>query len=446
MRRPATVLLVDDDPSVSRVVMMLLEEAGYRPTAAESVAQARAALSEHDFDIVVTDLKLPDGDGLEVLRDVRATRPETPVLVITAFATVPTAVEAMKLGAFDYLTKPFANDRLLALLANALKLRDLSRENLRLRRAVADFWGPGAIIGSSPAMAAVRESVRLAAATDAAVMVLGETGTGKELVARAIHGLGSRAQGPFVAVNCGALPENLVESELFGHRRGAFTGAVADRSGRFVEADTGTLFLDEITEMKPDAQVKLLRVLESREVQPVGATRPVRVDVRIISAANRSPQECVAGGGFREDLYYRLNVFAIAIPPLRERTGDIPELVHAWLAGHGLGPEAVSREALALLAEHDFPGNVRELQNVIESALIMSQGRSVRPEHVAARLLPPPTGRPTLPEAGLSLDDVERHYLVEALRKTGGNRTHAARLLGISRATLLYRIKKHGVA
>jgi two-component system NtrC family response regulator len=449
MKRPAAILVVDDDPSVSRVIVMLLEEAGYRPTAVESVERARSSLAEGDFGAVVTDLKLPDGDGLEVLRAVRAARPETPVLVITAFATVPTAVEAMKLGAFDDLTKPFANDRLLATLANALKLRDLSQENLRLRRAVADFWGPGAIVGSSAAMAAVRESVRLAAATDAAVMVLGETGTGKELVARAIHNQGQRARGPFVAVNCGALPENLVESELFGHRKGAFTGAVADRSGRFVEADSGTLFLDEITEMKRDAQVKLLRALESREIQPVGATRPVKVDVRIISAANRSPQECVEKGEFRTDLYYRLNVFAIAVPPLREHPGDIPELVHAWLAGRGLGPEAVSPEALALLSEHDFPGNVRELQNVIESALIMSQGRTVRPEHVAARLLPDTTPRPALTDPhpqSLNLDDVERQYLVAALRQTGGNRTHAARLLGISRATLLYRIKKHGVS
>ena len=295
-------------------------------------------------------------------------------------------------------------------------------------------------------MAKIREAVRLAAATDAAVMVLGETGTGKELVARAIHSLGARAGGPFVAVNCGALPENLVESELFGHRKGAFTGAVADHSGRFVEADSGTLFLDEVTEMRRDAQVKLLRALESHEVQPVGGTRPVRVDVRVISAANRSPQECVAAGELREDLYYRLNVFTIAIPPLRDRRSDIPELVHAWLANRGLGPEAIDADALALLAEHDFPGNVRELQNVLEAALIMSQGRTIRPEHVAARLLPEVAPRAGLPDAGLSLDDVERRLLAEALRKTDGNRTRAARLLGISRATLLYRIKKHGLA
>jgi two-component system NtrC family response regulator len=446
VKSPASILLVEDDKSLRAVLGVLLEEAGYRMTVVESVERARAALTGSDFDAVITDLKLPDGDGLDVLRATRSARPETPALVMTAFATVSTAVEAMKLGAFDYLTKPFENDRLLALVERALKLRDLARENLRLRRAVADSWGPGTIVGSSRAMAGVREAVRLAAASDAAVMVLGETGTGKELVARAIHNLGARAGAPFVAVNCGALPENLVESELFGHRKGAFTGAVADRAGRFVEADSGTLFLDEITEMRRDAQVKLLRALETHEVQPVGGTRVVRVDVRLVSAANRSPQECVAAGEFREDLYYRLNVFTIAIPPLRDRRGDIPELVHAWLANRGLGPEAVDPEALALLAEHDFPGNVRELQNVIEAALIMSQGRTIRPEHVAARLLPAAVPRAALPDSGLDLDEVERRLLAEALRKTDGNRTHAARLLGISRATLLYRIKKHGLA
>jgi two-component system NtrC family response regulator len=334
--------------------------------------------------------------------------------------------------------------------ANALSLRDLKLENVRLRDEVADRYGLDAIVGASPKMEKVREMVRLAAASEAAVMVLGETGTGKELVARAIHFLGGRAAQPFVAVNCGAIPENLVESELFGHKKGSFTGAVSDRDGRFVQADTGTVFLDEVTEMKRDLQVKLLRAIEAHEVQPVGSTDTLKVDVRIISATNRDPMECVRGGELREDLYYRLNVFTLPIPPLREHRQDIPELVASYLVRRGYVREAVSGEALGLLAEHDFPGNVRELQNVIESGLILSGGRPVQPEHIAERLMPQAASfklqAPTIPDDGLSLADVERSHLEAALRKTGGNQSQAARLLGISRATLIYRMKKHGLA
>jgi transcriptional regulator with PAS, ATPase and Fis domain len=299
-------------------------------------------------------------------------------------------------------------------------------------------------------MEKVREMVRLAAASEAAVMVLGETGTGKELVARAIHFLGGRAARPFVAVNCGAIPENLVESELFGHKKGSFTGAVADRDGRFVQADTGTIFLDEVTEMKRDLQVKLLRAIEAHEIQPVGSTETLKVDVRIISATNREPMECVRDGEFREDLYYRLNVFSLPIPPLREHRQDIPELVASYLMQRGYAPEAVSREALQLLGEHDFPGNVRELQNVIESGLILSGGKPVQPEHIADRLMPqvqsPKSRVQGLQDGGATLAEVERSHLEAALKKTGGNQSQAARLLGISRATLIYRMKKHGLS
>jgi DNA-binding NtrC family response regulator len=370
--------------------------------------------------------------------------------MITAFATVKTAVDAMKSGAFDYVQKPFDNDRLKGLVANALSLRDLKLENVRLRDEVTGRYGLKAIVGTSPQIEKVREMVRLAATSEASVMVLGETGTGKELVARAIHFLGSRAARPFVAVNCGAIPENLVESELFGHKKGSFTGAVSDRDGRFVQADTGTIFLDEVTEMKRDLQVKLLRAIEAHEVQPVGSTDTLKVDVRIISATNRDPMECVRDGGFREDLYYRLNVFALPIPPLREHRQDIPELVVSYLVRRGYGPQAVSKEALELLADHDFPGNVRELQNVIESGLILSGGKPVLPEHIAERLMPQATSTkpqsPDIPDDGVSLAAVERSHLDAALKKTAGNQSRAARLLGISRATLLYRMKKHGLA
>ncbi|HDR00442.1 MAG TPA: sigma-54-dependent Fis family transcriptional regulator, partial [candidate division WOR-3 bacterium] len=360
-----------------------------------------------------------------------------------------TAVEAMKQGAYDYLAKPFDNDKFRILVANALRLRALARENRRLRRQVDERVGLAAIAGRSVAVERVREQVRLASRSDAAVMVLGETGTGKELAARAIHALGPRAEHRFVAVNCGALPENLVESELFGLRRGAFTGAHADRDGRFVEADAGTLFLDEITEMQPEAQVKLLRVLESGEVRPLGGTAARRVDVRVISASNRNLEDCVREGRLREDLYYRLNVFSLRIPPLRERREDIPVLVEHFLGRRGLPPELVGPDVLELLAGHDFPGNIRELENVIESGLILSQGRPLAADDVADRLIPGEPvrscGPPLIPDEGVSLHEVERNYLAEVLAKTGGNQSRAARLLGISRATLIYRMKKHGL-
>ncbi len=443
------VLAVDDDASVARVVRFLLEEDGHDATVVADVAGAKREFSAGQFDLVVTDLQLPDGTGLDVLKLVKEASPDVPVVMITAFATVKTAVDAMKLGAFDYVQKPFDNDRFKALAANALRLRDLKLENVRLRDEVTGRYGLSAIVGTSPQIEKVREMVRLAAASEAAVLVLGETGTGKELVARAIHFLGARAARPFVAVNCGAIPENLVESELFGHRKGSFTGAVSDRDGRFVQADTGTIFLDEVTEMKRDLQVKLLRAIEAHEIQPVGSTDTLKVDVRIVSATNRDPMTCVRDGEFREDLYYRLNVFALPIPPLREHRQDIPELVGAYLTRRGYGSEAVSREALGLLAEHDFPGNVRELQNVLESGLILSGGEPVQPEHIAERLMPQSTGlkpqAPNIPDDGVSLAAVERGHLEAALKKTGGNQSQAARLLGISRATLLYRMKKHGL-
>ncbi len=438
------VLVVDDDPNVASVVRLLLEEEHHEPEVVSSVTGALQTVRQGGPDLVITDLKLPDGTGLEVLQEVKQMSPDTPVILITAYATVSTAVAAMKAGAYDYLTKPFDNDRFKGLVANALRLRDLARENRRLRSEVEEQVGLGAIAGSSPQMQKVRDLVRLAATSDAALMVLGETGTGKELVARAVHFLSTRAAGPFIAVNCGAIPESLVESELFGHKKGSFTGAVADRDGRFVQADSGTILLDEVTEMKREVQVKLLRVIETREVQPVGSTETVKVDVRIISAANRQPAACVRAGEFREDLYYRLNVFTLSIPPLREHRPDIPELVAAYLTRRGFPADTVSPEALALLAEHDFPGNVRELQNVVEYGLILSQGRLVVPEHIADRLMPR-LAEPDIPDAGLSLADVEKSHLEAALRKSGGNQSRAARLLNISRATLLYRMRKYGL-
>jgi len=443
------ILVVDDDAGVARAVRLVLEGAGHTVEVAGNAAAAREHIGAGAIDLVVTDLKLPDGTGIEVLKAAKARDPDLPVMMITAFAEVETAVQAMKLGAFDYLAKPFDNERLLALVRTALRLRELARENVRLRRDVEARYGLAAIVGSSPAMEKVREQVRLAAQSDAAVLVQGETGTGKELVARAVHLLSRRARGPFVTVNCGAIPENLVESELFGHRKGSFTGAVGDFDGRFVQADAGTLFLDEVAEMKQESQVKLLRAIETKEVQPVGATRARSVDVRVISATNRELKEALETGRLRDDLFYRLNVFALRVPPLRDHREDIPELVAHYLRRRGFAPELAGPELLAVLADHDFPGNVRELQNVIESGLILSQGRELSPGSVADRLMPGTkagSARPQIPDEGVSLAGVERDYLVEVLKKTGGNQSRAARLLGISRATLLYRMKKHGIA
>jgi DNA-binding NtrC family response regulator len=445
--------VVEDDVNVARMLRFLLEEDGREVTLADTASSARGTLAGADFDLVVTDLKLPDGDGLEVVRSAKEVDPELPVLMMTAFATVKTAVEAMKLGAFDYLTKPFDNERLRAVVNNALRLRDLASENTRLRQEQDDRFGLAAIVGSSPAMQRIRESARLAAGSDAAVMIQGETGTGKELVAHAIHLLSTRRSQPFVTVNCGAIPENLVESELFGHKKGSFTGAIADRIGKFAQADTGTIFLDEVTEMKKESQVKLLRAIEAKEVQLVGAAKTQEIDVRVISATNREPGECIKSGQLREDLYYRLNVFMIRIPPLREHLEDAPELVARFLRNRGYPPELASTEVLDLLRGHDFPGNVRELQNVLESGLILGQGTTLKPEHIADRLMPAAmapgcsvTDRPVIPDEGVSLEEVERNYLAEVLRKTGGNRSQAARLLDISRATLLYRMKKYGLS
>ncbi len=442
------ILVVDDDKSVRLVLRNLLQDAGYEVTVSENFAAAQQTLNALTVDLIITDLVLPDGDGIGLLKFTKERYPMVPVIVITGFATIESAVAALKAGAFDYVVKPFENEHLKGLVKNALQLQKLTKENIRLRQEIKKDAGLEAIVGKSPAVMKVRHLVRLAAESDAPVLLLGETGTGKELVARTIHFLGRRAPGPFVPVNCGAIPESLVESELFGHKKGAFTGATSDYQGKFVQADAGTLFLDEVAEMPRELQVKLLRAVDTQEIQPIGASESVRVDVRILSATNQNLIALVKQGTFREDLYYRLAVFTIYIPPLREHPEDIPELVVNYLQRRGKDPTLVTADALKLLQEHDFPGNVRELENVIEFGLILSQGKQIKPEHIAERLMPSRVDElqlPDIPDDGMSLAEIERNYLVAVLKKTKGNRTRAAKLLGISRATLLYRMKKYGL-
>jgi two-component system NtrC family response regulator len=452
--RARTVLLADDDESFRRVQQYQLERAGYDVTACVDGDAALDAFRDGLHDVVVTDIRMPGLDGLELLARLRAISPDTPVVVVTAHGTIETAVEAMKQGAFDFLTKPFPGDQLRLTLERAAEMSRLVRENRELRRAVHGKFAVGNLIGSSPAMIRLLEAIELAAPTPSTVLIAGETGTGKELVARAVHYNGARRDRPFVTVNCGALPETLIEAELFGYRRGAFTGADADRRGKFEAADGGTLFLDEIGEIPLALQPKILRVLQTGEVDRLGADRPIRVDVRIVAATHRPLERMVAEGTFREDLYYRLAVVPLAVPPLRERRQDIPLLADAFLRRMeertGRSGLRFPAEAFALFDRYAWPGNVRELENVVERAVVLSRDDALSLETLPEAIrspadVAPPSEGLALPVHGVRLADVERSLIEQAVARADGNRTHAARLLGISRNTLLYRMRKHGL-
>jgi len=445
------VLLVDDDPSLLRVTEKQLADAGYRVTAVPDAAGALAAWEAGDVDLVLTDVQMPETDGLELLAEIKRRDPAAAVVMITAHGTVERAVEAMRTGALDFLEKPFRRERLLLVVEKALRYSGLAAENLRLRVELADRFSFEGIVGGSAPMREVLSLLGRAAATDAPVLLAGESGTGKELLARALHYGGARADGPFVAVNCAAIPEALLESELFGHERGAFTGATDARPGRFREADGGTLLLDEIGEMRADLQTRLLRVLEDGEVRPLGGTASRKVDVRIVSATNRDLAAAIAGGEFREDLFYRLNVIRIDVPPLRDRADDVPLLASHLLAGLGAPDVRLEEGLLRRLKEYRWPGNVRELENVLQRALALrpdaeSLGEDDLPGHVRGPEVGDDPAAVRLPEEGVSLAAVERELIRQALERTGGNRTRAARLLDISRQTLLYRMEKHGLS
>ena len=443
------VLVVDDDASLRRIVEYNLAEEGHAVATAASGEEALRALERSRFDLVVTDIKMPGMDGMELLRRVKTASPGTEVIVITAFGTIEMAVEAMKAGAFEYITKPFNRDELKLAARKALKLRHLEVENVRLRREVARKYGFENIVGDSPAMQRVFRLVEKVADTGAPVLITGESGTGKELVARAVHYRSSRAEQPFVAVNCAAIPRDLLESELFGHVKGAFTGAIRDRSGKFEEANCGTLFLDEVGELPFDLQAKILRALQQMEITPVGSNQIITVDVRIVAASNRDLEEGTREGRFREDLYYRLAVVPIHLPSLRERPEDIPLLVAHFLKTLAPGGGVtIATEALEALKRHPWKGNVRELENTIERLLILRESDVIRVTDLPEKIRhPAAVGRPggftfTFPPEGVGLEEAEKALILEALRRTGWNQSRAAQLLKVPRHILLYRMEK----
>jgi two-component system response regulator PilR (NtrC family) len=448
----ARILVVDDEPSMQEFLEIFFRSEGYDVVTAGDVESGRLHLEGDDFDVVITDMQMPDGSGLDLLEAAHEHSPETMVIMITAFASTESAITAMKQGAYDYITKPFKVDEIRIVVEKALEKKLLSSENTRLRTELRSQERDRSIIGNSEPMQRVFEVVHQVADTKATVLVTGESGTGKEMVARAIHQGGERRDKPIVVVNCAAIPENLLESELFGHVKGAFTGAFQNKAGLFEVADRGTLFLDEIGELPASLQVKLLRVIQERTLRRVGGTADQKVDVRIVAATNRRLEEEVRAGRFREDLYYRLNVIEIRMPPLRERPDDIPRLVDHFMdkCSRELGKEVscCSDEAMKKLMAYPFPGNVRELENVVERAVALSRTETIEVEGLPPALLDPkPSRHPArIPAAGVNLDelmnDYERGLMLEALARVGGVKKRAAQLLGISFRSFRYRCEK----
>ncbi len=424
------ILVVDDEDILRDAICEALQRNGHDVVGSPDGDAALERISTETFHVVITDLKMPGKDGMEVLEETRCLLPETPVILITAHGTIQNAVEAMKKGAFDYIIKPFNLDELEILVERALKHRGLSMENEYLRTRVDDDSRQSFV-----PISGVTELIGKAASSDATVLISGETGTGKEVVARRLHQLSPRHAAPFLAVNCAALSAGLLESELFGHEKGAFTGADKQRKGRFELADSGTILLDEVSEIEPRLQSKLLRVLQERCFERVGSSQTRHVDVRVIATTNRDLQQEVGRGNFREDLYYRLNVIPVELPPLRARREEIPALVEGFLSR-----KKISRSSMRLLQEYNWPGNVRELRNILERAEILSSGTEIGPDTLSPWLKSPVASTPV--RAATSLEDVERKAIEETLQSTGGNKEQAARILGITSRTLRDRVKK----
>jgi DNA-binding NtrC family response regulator len=456
--RPATLLIIEDEERMRRLLELVLKQEGYELLLADSGEEGIRLLNNGGrIDLIVTDLQLGHSSGLDVLEAAKRALPGVPVLIITGFGTVKSAVEAMQKGAYDYISKPVDHDELKIVIARALEARRLSQDYHALQAGLHERFGFERIVGRSKSLEEVKRLAKEVARTDVTVLITGESGTGKELLARAIHYAGPRAAGPLVAVNCAGIPETLLESELFGYEKGAFTDAKKAKPGRFQLADQGTLFLDEIGEMSPAAQAKLLRVLEDHTVEPLGATHGVKVDIRVIGATNQDLADLIKKGKFREDLYYRFNVCPLHIPPLRERREDIPDLLDAFLATtcreRGLRLRGVSPEALTILQRHHWPGNVRELHNVVEWITMSCREGDIKPEHLpsalrtSSELSTPFPASPSSPVSllsfGLSVEEVEKAMLKEALEKTGGNVSEASRLLKVTRNTLRYRMTKY---
>jgi two-component system response regulator AtoC len=451
-----SVLIVDDEESIRQMLTEVLGEQGFSARAVADAAEALRELGARDYDAVVTDVRMPGMDGLSLVRALQQVAPETTVIVMSAYGSHDLALEAMKAGAYDYLGKPFRPDEVLLVLRKAEERERLQLENRRLRREIAASRGPARLVAESAPMKEMLRVVHKVAPAKTTVLVSGESGTGKELIARAVHELSPRAGGPFVPVNCGAISDQLIESELFGHAKGAFTGAQTAKRGLFEEADAGTLFLDEIGELPLNLQVSLLRALQEGEIRRVGDARSIKVDVRVIAATNRDLAQEVAQGRFREDLYYRLNVVALKLPPLRERQEEVPILAARFLERHarrlGLARKELSEGALAVLQAWRWPGNVRELENALERALVLSEDDQIEAEALPEemRATGAPKGPPAPPgEGDLSVKRAQRaleaDLIRRALERTGGNRSRAAELLELSPRALLYKIREYGL-
>ncbi len=435
-----TIILAEDDRNTREGLKVALEGEGYQVFTAENGKEAVDILKKRSIDLVITDLRMPGMDGMEVLKEVQKNSPSTLVIMLTAYGTVENAVEAMKMGAYDYLTKPINLDRFLLIVKRALSLRKLKEDYEILKKEVEERYSFENIIGQSPKMRSIFQTILQVAPTRASILIQGESGTGKELIARAIHHRSDRRDKPFIAIHCAALTPTLLESELFGHEKGAFTGAVQSKPGRFELADGGTLFLDEVSEIPLSVQVKLLRVLQEQEFERVGGTRTIKVDVRIISATNTDLTQRVRENQFREDLYYRLKVVTIEVPPLRERKEDIPLLVHAFIKESSQANKkeikGITSRALSLLQNYDWPGNVRELKNVIESMVVLSRKDILTVEDIPLYIKEAPSEEVVKIRLGVPWEEIEKELIFHALKKAGGNKSKAAELLGLSRRTL----------
>ena len=449
-----TILIVEDKKSMSDMLADTLKAEGFGVLTALTVREGLAQIAAGEMDAVITDLRLPDGDGMEVLRSVKEASPLTPVIVMTAFGSIELAVSAVKEGAHDFITKPFDTDHLMLILRRALSEKSSERENIILKKEFSKFLRKPEIVGSSGLWQEVMDKVRRVSPLKTTVLILGESGTGKELIARAVHHLSPRAKEPFVALNCAAVPPDLIENELFGHEKGAFTGAQEIKPGRFELANRGTIFLDEIGDMALPLQAKLLRVLQESEFERVGGARTIRVDLRVVAASNKDLEREVAGGSFREDLFYRLNVFPVTVPPLRERKEDIIPLAEHFVAlfSKEMRKKApsLSPEVRDLLMANEWKGNVRELKNVVERAVILCDGPELLPGHFeVAKSSPREQAAPDAPLHEVAQKAVrlaERERIEDALRQTGGNKSRAAELLQVSYKTLLTKIKEYGIS
>ncbi|HXE76423.1 MAG TPA: sigma-54 dependent transcriptional regulator [Candidatus Xenobia bacterium] len=450
LKAKARILIVDDELVVRDSLGKWFVTEGYQVETVSSAREALEAITRQDFALALIDIKMPGMDGMELQQRLHEADPNLLIILMTGYASVETAVQALKRGAYDYITKPFDPDELVHLVSKALEHRQAKHEVARLQESLQEIFPRAEMVGQSPAMKRVYELVEMVAPTDATVLITGESGTGKELVARAIHAASPRRYMPLVVIHCGALTETLLESELFGHERGAFTDARFQKRGLFEMADGGTVFLDEIGEMVPALQAKLLRFLEEKTFKRVGGTSDIRVDVRVVAATNRNLEEEVAKGRFRSDLYYRLNVLPISLPPLRSHPEDIPALVDFFIDGFNrefkkniLG---ATPAALKLLQGYGWPGNVRELRNVIERAVLLAEGPRLEPRDFAALTAAPAPGTLELPPQGIDLEELERSFVIQALRRAGGNQTKAAALLGLNRDQIRYRIEKFGIS